>query len=391
MPNVPRVKAGWTNVAFGDVVRQVKDKVDPKKCGLDRYIAGEHMDTDDLCLRRWGEIGDDYLGPAFHMRFKPGHVLYGSRRTYLRKVALADFEGVTANTTYVVETKAKDVLLPELLPFLMQAEPFHDHSKRESKGSVNPYVNFSDLAWYEFALPPLDEQRRFARALQCLDQVAEKLKVTMTTLANLEQSLFERSLELDEGVEHGTFESFCEFITDGDHNPPRRIASGIPYLVVASIGNGEVDDSNCTFISPEDYERVSKRYAPKGGDVLLSCVGSVGDVAIVPEGFTFAADRSLAVYRTNADRLIPEYAAIILRSRKSQRYFASVATGTAQMHLYLNDLRRQKITVPTIAAQLVLIERTVDIERGVRSIATRFTDLRAIRASIMIELTGGAN
>ena len=99
------------------------------------------------------------------MRFKPGHVLYGSRRTYLRKIALADFEGITANTTYVLESKGPRVLLPELLPFIMQAEPFHEHSKRESKGSVNPYVNFSDLAWYKFSLPPLEEQRRIAEVL----------------------------------------------------------------------------------------------------------------------------------------------------------------------------------------------------------------------------------
>ncbi|MCP3997609.1 MAG: restriction endonuclease subunit S, partial [bacterium] len=89
-------KAGWTTAAFGDVVRHVKDKVDPDESGLERYIAGEHMNSDDLRIRRWGEIGDGYLGPAFHMRFKPGHVLYGSRRTYLRKVAVADFEGITA-------------------------------------------------------------------------------------------------------------------------------------------------------------------------------------------------------------------------------------------------------------------------------------------------------
>jgi type I restriction enzyme S subunit len=65
-------KADWGRVAFGDVVRHVKDRVDPEESGLERYVAGEHMDTDDLRIRRWGTIGDGYLGPAFHMRFKPG-------------------------------------------------------------------------------------------------------------------------------------------------------------------------------------------------------------------------------------------------------------------------------------------------------------------------------
>lgn len=187
MPEVATSQAGWNTVAFGHVIRQVKDKVDPEECGAKRYVGGEHMDTDDLRIRRWGEIGDGYLGPAFHMRFKPGHVLYGSRRTYLRKVALADFEGITANTTYVLESQDPNVLLPELVPFIMQTESFHAHSKRESKGSVNPYVNFSDLAWYEFALPPLEEQRRIAEVLQTMEAmiVAQQTARRLAWRANL--------------------------------------------------------------------------------------------------------------------------------------------------------------------------------------------------------------
>ena len=54
----------WTRVSFGDVVRQVKDKVDVGSSGLDRYIAGEHMDTDDLRISRWGEIKQESGGPC---------------------------------------------------------------------------------------------------------------------------------------------------------------------------------------------------------------------------------------------------------------------------------------------------------------------------------------
>jgi len=167
---------GWTRAAFGDVVRQVRDRVDPEESRLERYVAGEHMDTDDLRIRRWGLIGSGYLGPAFHMRFKPGNVLYGSRRTYLRKVAVADFEGITANTTFVIETKNPKVLLPELLPFIMQTKAFNEHSIKQSKGSVNPYINFSDLTWYEFALPPLEKQREIVNALSAAITLHEATK-----------------------------------------------------------------------------------------------------------------------------------------------------------------------------------------------------------------------
>ena len=181
----------WTLVAFGDVVHKVSDKVDPWESGLERYVAGEHLDSDDLRIHRWGLIGADYLGPAFHMRFKPGHVLYGSRRTYLRKVALADFEGITANTTYVLETKNSKALMPELLPFIMQTEAFHAHSIAGSKGSVNPYVNFSDIACFEFLLPPIQEQARLVDVLSAQRVVAESIQKAEDTLARTQMAFVE--------------------------------------------------------------------------------------------------------------------------------------------------------------------------------------------------------
>jgi type I restriction enzyme S subunit len=191
-----RSKGNWTRVRFGDVVRLVRDRVDPQTSGVSRYVAGEHMETDDLRVRSWGEIGDGYLGPAFHMRFKRGHVLYGSRRTYLRKVAVAEFEGICANTTFVLESADPSTLIPELLPFVMQTEAFHSHSVTQSKGSVNPYVNFSDLAWYEFDLPPLDEQQRALRVLTANEETREvlrTLKESLTTVRFAQLNGFLRS------------------------------------------------------------------------------------------------------------------------------------------------------------------------------------------------------
>ena len=182
----------WSKVAFGDVVRNVKVDVDPETSGLERYVAGEHMETDNLHITSWGDIGDGYLGPAFHRKFVKGQVLYGSRRTYLRKVAVAEFDGICANTTLVLEPKDGS-LLPELLPFIMQSESFTEFSIKNSKGSVNPYINWSDLARYEFPLPPLDEQRRIAEILWAADEVITKNLVTLQRIISLKDSVEEES------------------------------------------------------------------------------------------------------------------------------------------------------------------------------------------------------
>lgn len=144
------LKPGWKKVKFGDVVRQCKESVDRDNNPFGRYVEGSHMDSDNIHIRRWGEFGADYVGPAFYRIFRKGQVLYGSRRTYLKKVAVADFDGITANTTFVCETKDQSIFMQELLPFLMLTDSFTEHSIRESKGSTNPYINWPDIAKYEF-------------------------------------------------------------------------------------------------------------------------------------------------------------------------------------------------------------------------------------------------
>lgn len=92
-------------VRFGDVVKEVKINIDRKTDDHEFFIAGEHMESENIHITKKGRFANSDVGPAFIRLFKPGQVLYGSRRTYLKKVAVADFEGITSNTTFVLETK----------------------------------------------------------------------------------------------------------------------------------------------------------------------------------------------------------------------------------------------------------------------------------------------
>ena len=118
-------------VRFGDVVKEVKVNIDRSHNPYEFYVAGDHMDSEDLTIRRKGRFATDDVGPAFIRLFKPGQVLYGSRRTYLKKIAVADFEGITANTTFVLETK--DRVIPYFsengLPRVQTSTKCSDFSK----------------------------------------------------------------------------------------------------------------------------------------------------------------------------------------------------------------------------------------------------------------------
>ena len=271
-------RKGWKRVRFGDVVRVLKEQVDPASGEVDRYVAGEHMETENVHIRKWGNVGDGYLGPAFIRRFRKGQVLYGSRRTYLKKVSVAEWDGVTSNTTLVLEA-VEGKLLQELLPWLMLSERFTRHSVQESKGSTNPYINWPDIAKFEFVLPPIGQQRRIAEILWAVDEVLRKLGDTANKLdegLNVERDSFFSAYK--KGKTKRVDELFE--VQLGKMLSPKAMKgeSPLPYLGNKNVQWGRFDLTDVFEMdfSPEEFRKFNLR----SGDLLVCEGGVVGRAAI---------------------------------------------------------------------------------------------------------------
>lgn len=180
-------------VFYRDVARKLARTINPVEYGVERIVAGENLESEDFKIRTWGTVGKDFLGPAFHVLFQTGDILYGSRRTYLKKVALADFEGVCANTTYVIRAN-EDILLQDLLKHVMLSERFTQYSIGVSKGSTNPYINWKDLDNFTFEIPDSETQRVIANLLDEVLTNAEKNRQQKETLKKLKQKLLNEIL-----------------------------------------------------------------------------------------------------------------------------------------------------------------------------------------------------
>ncbi|MBD2180791.1 restriction endonuclease subunit S [Planktothrix sp. FACHB-1355] len=149
----------------------------------------------------------------------------------------------------------------------------------------------------------------------------------------------------------------CYLILDGDHNPPKRVLSGIPHLTARNIINNRIELNGCTFISEEDFERVKKRYFPELGDVILTCVGTLGRTAIISENIIFSADRNLAILRPVAKFILPEYLQLILNGPEMQAYIASADGSTAQPHIYLKQIRSLMCPLPPFTEQKRIVAK----------------------------------
>ena len=283
---------------FGNIVREVKVNVDRDNNPYEFYIAGDHMDSEDLTIHRKGKFSTDDVGPAFTRIFKPGQILYGSRRTYLKKIAVADFEGICANTTFVIETKDDNVFLQSLLPFIMLSDKFTEWSVSHSKGSTNPYVLFSDLASYEFELPSLEEQRVLAEKLWAAYRLKESYKRLLAATDEMVKSQF---IEMFGNHSTTPVSHYIAGSYPGEWGMEDKDGSGVKVIRTTNFTNaGKLDLTDV--VTRSIIEKKVKRKTIKKFDTILERSGGtaenpVGRVVLFEEDDQYLCNNFTQVLR----------------------------------------------------------------------------------------------
>lgn len=189
-------KPGYTRVTFGEMATCVNERIDnPVTAGADRYVGLEHLDSNSLAIRRWGSPNDV---TATKLRFRKGDIIFGRRRVYQRKLAVADFDGICSAHAMVLRAKPQ-VVCPEYLPVFMRSNSFMDRAKTISVGSLSPTINWKTLEKEEFVLPPLGEKRRIAILLYAFDSILQSYRRVLRTCARVMHAAIDRfDNEIDE-------------------------------------------------------------------------------------------------------------------------------------------------------------------------------------------------
>lgn len=184
-----------------------------------------------------------------------------------------------------------------------------------------------------------------------------------------------------------SIEQISSFVTDGDHNPPKRNSTGIPHLTARNIFDYKITEENCTFISKEDFEKVRKRYDPQSGDIIITCVGTIGRTAIVPENYIFSADRNLAVIRLVDNEIDSKFVQFYLNNSQAQTNMKNASGSTAQPHLYLKEIRAFPVVLPPIEEQQTIVQeietRLSVCDKIEQNIETNLEKAEALRQSIL--------
>ncbi|NLZ56469.1 MAG: restriction endonuclease subunit S [Clostridiaceae bacterium] len=173
-----------SKVKLGDVAIERRETCKGSKDGYP-IVGLEHLVSGEVTLTAWGED----INNTFTKIFRKGDVLFGRRRAYLKKAAVAPFDGICSGDITVIEA-IPDRIVPELLPFIIQNDNLFNFAVGKSAGSLSPRVKWNHLKNYEFELPDIDKQRELATLLWAIDTTKKSYQKLITATDELVKSQF---------------------------------------------------------------------------------------------------------------------------------------------------------------------------------------------------------
>jgi type I restriction enzyme, S subunit len=366
------------NIRDGRIVPDAKKGVSRETL---RRLDGYRMRANDVVMGRRGEMGKCAIVTGAEDGW-----LCGTGSLFVRPTEHVD---------------------PAFLAIWIRSPSVRRKLEAESVGSTMNNLNLRVLTSIVLAIPPLAEQKRIVAKVDQLMALCDELEARQARKRDISNRLTRAALEalttadgpeefdiawtrvvenfdvlIDRSEKVGelrkvvlelafagrlypriaptwpqrAIDEVATKVTDGDHATPRRTTSGNFLLSARNIRDGRILLTDVDFVPADEFARMRNRCDPNVGDVLISCSGSVGRVALVDRSNAYAMVRSAAMVRPRTDIIIAEYLHWALRSPLPQQQMIKLSKTSAQSNLFLGAIKQIRIPVPSIPQQRSLVE-----------------------------------
>lgn len=239
---------------FEDIAFNSTEKKKPVEEDKYTYLGLEHLDSDSIYVTRFGA---DVAPKGEKLLMKKGDVLFGKRRAYQKKVAIAPFDGIFSAHGMVLRPK-EEVIDKDFFPLFIKSDYFLDEAIKISVGSLSPTINWRDLKELKFSLPSLEEQKKLAQVLWAIYETREEYKKLIKATDDLVKSQFIEMFGEQErnpyGLPVGTLGTTCEFYSGtGFPNKYQGLLEGMyPFYKVGDISRN-VQKGNIRLVDCDNY------------------------------------------------------------------------------------------------------------------------------------------
>ena len=315
------------------------------------YLGLEHLDSGSLKVTRYGsEVAP--IGEKLIMR--KGDVLFGKRRAYQKKVAIAPFDGIFSAHGMVLRPK-EDVIDKEFFPLFISSDYFLDAAIKISVGSLSPTINWRDLKALEFELPDLETQRRLAALLWSMNATMDSYKELIAATDELVKSqfieMFGEVKDNRKGLPVKRIRDFAECYAGA--TPRTKVTAywdngTIPWMASGEIHLGHVYETEKK-ITQLGYDKCSTKMVPPH-TVVIALAGqgkTRGTVALTE--IELCTNQSLCAMITD-NTVLPDYLYHNLRGRYEEiRNMCAIAEGRGGLNLQI--VGNIEVIVPSVDKQ----------------------------------------
>lgn len=315
-------------------------------------------------LRRYSQVAKGYTA------FRENDVLFAKITPCMQngKAAIARdlCGGLGFGSTEFHVLRPTTSLLPQWVFALIRQPSFRLAAVANLTGTAGQQrVPVDFVKAFSIPVPPLAEQERIVKLLDEADDLRKLRAEADRRTAALLPALFHEMFG-DPGINpHGwpttKLEEIADKVTDGEHLTPKRTTSGIKLLSARNVRDGFLDFRDVDYVSLEEHQRINKRCNPENGDILISCSGTIGRVAVVATSEPFSLVRSVALVKPKKGVVRPEFLAHYLRTPFMGGQMTANANASSQANLFQNQIRRLPIFIPDINVQDQFEERVTEI------------------------------
>lgn len=170
-------------IVLGDIVQNIKEVVNPKTCGLNKFVGLEHYDAGEPMITRYGS--PEKLDTNVK-HFCKGDILVARRNVYLKRAGYVDFEGVTSGDSIVL--RVTNPVYQRILPFILNTDDFWDYAEQNADGTMSKRLSPDDLLDYEFEEP--EDKEVLADKLWAAYKVKESYRQLLSTTDEMLKAKF---------------------------------------------------------------------------------------------------------------------------------------------------------------------------------------------------------
>lgn len=370
---------------FDQIAFNSTDKKKPVDEDKEHYIGLEHLDSGSLKVSRWGS---EVAPKGEKLLMKKGDVLFGKRRAYQKKVAIAPFDGIFSAHGMVLRPKT-EVIDPDFFPLFIASDYFLDAAIKISVGSLSPTINWRDLKELEFDIPSLPVQRKLAKILWAINDTKGAYEQLIQETDELVKSQF---IEMFGDTDNrASLESLCTVFADGDWIESKdQSDEGIRLIQTGNIGNAEYIDKEerARFISDETFDRLScTEVFP--GDVLISRLPDpIARCCIVPDigrRAITAVDCTIVRFKTE---ILPDYFEEYTLTPDYALQIKDFVTGSTRQRISRKNLGAVTVPVPDLERQKVFVEIAHQSDKSKFELNEAIKDLDAMYKRIIKDNLG---